>query len=203
MMEKTAKIKLFLLFSAVAVAVVILARVYMSATSPSSVKVTVHKIELMTGASDTNPQVVFSNATGQEIDLTKNIGAFIGQAQIPAGTYKRIRMTVANGIKLSIANAVDNPCGGATIFTDRVFPIADGTNLNSQVQINFATHDDGGGTWRGSQITHLLLGHVTVSENQTTQVKFRFNTADTLFCSSGAVEMRAPWSVWAGTGNPL
>lgn len=205
-MEKTAKIKLFILLSAVAVAVVILARVYMSATSPSSVKVTVHKIELMTGASDTNPQVFFSNAAGLEIDLAKGIiDAVIGQAQIPAGTYKRIRMTVTNGIKLSIANADDNPCGGAA-FTDRVIPIAgDGTDPNSQVQINFASDDDGGGTWRGSQITHLLLGHVTVSEKQTTQVKLRFNTADTLFCSSGAVEMRAPWSVsvWAGTGNPL
>ncbi|MDP2278447.1 MAG: hypothetical protein Q8K51_09515, partial [Nitrospirota bacterium] len=90
MMEKTAKIKLFLLLSAVAVAVVILARVYMSATSPSSVKVTAHNIELMTGASDTNPQVFFSNATGLEIDLAKGIDAVIGQAQIPAGTYKRI-----------------------------------------------------------------------------------------------------------------
>ncbi|MDP2279669.1 MAG: DUF4382 domain-containing protein [Nitrospirota bacterium] len=201
MMEKTAKIKLFILLSAVAVAVVILARVYMSATSPSSIKLTVHKIELMTGASDTNPQVFFSNDTGLEIDLAKGIDAVIGQAQIPAGTYKRIRMTVTNGIKLSIANAVDNPCGGAA-FTDRVILIAgDGTNPNSQVQINFAAYDDSGGTWRGSQITHLLLGHVTVSENQTIQVKLRFNTADTLFCSSGTVEMRAPWSVsvWAGT----
>ncbi|MDO9289770.1 MAG: DUF4382 domain-containing protein [Thermodesulfovibrionales bacterium] len=195
MMEKTAKIKLFLLFSAVAVAVVILAKVYMSATSPSSVKLTVYKIELMTGASDTNPQVFFSNDTGLEIDLAKGIDAVIGQAQIPAGTYKRIRMTVTNGIKLSIAKAGDNPCGGAA-FTDRVIPIAgDGTDPNSQVQINFAAYDDKGGTWRGSQITHLMLGHVTVNENQGTQVKLRFNTADTLFCSSGAVEMRAPWSV--------
>ncbi|MBU1181352.1 MAG: hypothetical protein KKF00_04155, partial [Proteobacteria bacterium] len=135
-MRKIEKIWLFLLIAAVAVAGIFLAKVYLSATSPSSVKVMVHKVELMTGASDTNPQVIFSNATGQEIDLTKDIGAVIGQAQIPVGAYKRIRMTVTNGIKLSIANAVDNPCGGTTIFTDRVFPIAGyGTNLNSQVQI--------------------------------------------------------------------
>jgi hypothetical protein len=204
-MRKIEKIRLFLLIAAAAVAGVFLAKVYLSATSPSSVKVMVYKVELMTGASDTNPQVIFSNATGQEIDLTKNIDAINWQAHIPVNTYKRIRMTVANGIKLSITKADDNPCGSTTIFTDRVFPIADGTNLNSQsqVQINFATYDDSGGTWAGSQITHFLLRPVTISENQTTQVKFRFNTADTLFCSSGAVEMRAPWSVWAGTGNPL
>ena len=60
MMEKTAKIKLFILLLVVGVAVGILAKVYMSATSPSSVKLTVYKLELMTGASDTNPQVFFS-----------------------------------------------------------------------------------------------------------------------------------------------
>ena len=111
-MRKIQKIWLFLLIAAVAVAGgVFLARVYLGATSPSSVKLMVYKVELMTGASDTNPQVVFSNATGLEIDLKKDIDALIGQAQMPAGTYKRIRMTVANGIKLSIANAADNPCG--------------------------------------------------------------------------------------------
>lgn len=199
-MQKTDKIKLFILLSVIAVAVVILAKVYMSATSPSSVKVTVHKVELMTGASDTNPQVVFSSAAGKEIDLTKDMDAVIGQALIPAGVYKRIRMTVKNGYKMSIAKAEDNPCGGAAVFTDRVLPVVEGTDLNSQVQTCFAAYDDNGGTWKGQQITHLLLGHVTVGENLNTQVKFRFNTADTLFCSGGAVEMRAPWSVsvWAG-----
>lgn len=199
MMEKTVKIKLFLLLSAFVAAVVFLSRVYMSATSPSSVKVMIYKIELMTDALDAKPKVVFSNAAGQEIDLTKDSGAVIGQAQIPAGTYKRIRMTVTNGIKLSIANAVDNPCGGAA-FADRVTPIAGvGTNPNSQVQINFATYDDDGGTWASSRVTHFLLKPVTVSENYNTQMKFRVNTTYNLFCLKGTVEMRAPWSVQAET----
>jgi len=197
-MEKTAKIKLFLLIATIAVAVIFLARVYLNATSPSSLKVMVYKVELMTGASDTNPQVIFSNTAGQEIDLAKDINAVIWQAQIPAGTYKRIRMTVANGIKMSIASVGDNPCGG-TIFTDRVFPIADGMNPNSLAQIYFATNDDHGGTWAGSKITHFLLGPVILSGNQTIKVKFSFITANTLFCSGGAVEIRSPWAVWAET----
>ncbi|MBI4823050.1 MAG: DUF4382 domain-containing protein [Nitrospirae bacterium] len=201
-MRKLSKIWLFVLIAAVAVAgVALLAKVYLSATSPSSVKLTVHKVEFMADASDTNPQVVFSNATGKEIDLTKDTDAVIEQAQIQAGTYKRIRMTVTNGIKLSIANAVDNPCGRKSgTFTDSVFSIADGTDLNWQVQINFATYDDRGGTWAGSRITHILLGPVAIRENQTEPLKFNFITANTLFCSGGAVKMRSPWAVWV---NPL
>lgn len=192
------KIKLFLMIAAFAAGVVFLGKVYLSGTSPSSVKVMVYKVELMTGASDTNPQVVFSNAAGRETDLTKDIDAITAQARIPVGTFKRIRMTVTNGVKLSIANAAGNPCGNG-IFTDRVFPIAKGMNSNSQAQIDFATYDDDGGTWAGSRITHFLLKPVTVSENQNTRVKFRFNTTYNLFCLNGTVEMRAPWSVWAET----
>jgi hypothetical protein len=194
--EKTAKIKLFLLLAALAVAAVVLGKVYLNATSPSGVKVIVYKVELMTDASDENPQVVYSNPAGQEIDFTGD--SLTGQAQISAGTYKRIRMTVTNGLKLSIADAGDNPCGGA-IFTDRIFPEAEGIDPNSQVQMIFAAHDDDGGTWTGSRITHFLLGPVTVIENKPIQVKFRFKTANTLFCSGGDVKMRSPWAVWAET----
>jgi len=198
-MEKKDKIRLFLLIAAIAVPAIILGKIYLNATSPSSVKIMVYKVELMTSASDTNPQVLFSNDAGQEIDLVKDTDAIIWQSQISAGTYKRIKMTVKNGIKMSIANQGDNPCGGATTFTDRVFPIADENDLNSQVQISFATHDDKGGTWAGKRITHILLGPVAISENRTPQVKFKFATANTLFCSSGNVEIRSPWAVWAET----
>lgn len=195
-MEKAAKIKFFLLVAAVVLAAVVLEKTYLTASSPSSVRLTVFKAELMTGASDANPQVFFSDASGLEIDLISD--SLIGQAQMPAGTYKRIRMTVANGIKQSIANAADNPCGSGT-FTDRVFPVAGGTDPNSQVQINFATYDDNGGTWAGSRITHILLGPVTIGENRSIKAKFRFKTANTLFCSGGDVEMRSPWAVWTET----
>jgi hypothetical protein len=195
-MEKTDKIKLFLLIAVIAMSVVFLARVYLRATSPSSVKVMVYKVELMTGASDTNPQIIFSDAVGQEIDLAKGNDVALWQARIQSGTYKRIRMTVANGIKMSIARSGDNPCGGDS-FTDRVFPLSAEMDPNSQVQINFAAHDDGGGTWAGPKITHFLLGPVAIGETVLTQVKLNFVTSDTLFCSGGAVAIRSPWAAWA------
>ncbi len=197
-MEKTAKIKLFLLIAAVVIAAVILEKEYLTAKSPSSVKAMVYKVELMADSKDTNPEAVFSDSAGREIDLTNDI--IIGQAEVPAGTYKRIRITAANGIKVSIGTADDNPCGGAAIFTDRVFSIAgDGKDLNSQVQINFATYNDDGGTWTGPRITHIMLGPVTISENRNTRMKFKFTTGNTLFCIKDAVEIRAPWSAWAET----
>jgi len=193
-----AKIKLFVLLAAFAAGGTFLAKVYLDAESPSSVKVTVYKVELMTGRLDTQPLVVFSNTAGKEIDLAKDIVAITAQVRIPAGTYKRIRMTVTNGAKLSIATVAGNPCGNG-IFTDRVFPLAKGMDSNAQAQIDFATYDDDGGTWADSRITHFLLKPVTVSENQNAQVKFRFNTTYNLFCVNGTVEIRAPWSVWAET----
>jgi hypothetical protein len=195
-MEKAAKIKLFLLLAFLAVSAIILGKVYLFAASPSSVKVKVYKVELMTDASDTNPQAIFSSDTGLEIDLTNETDALIGQAEIPTGTYKRIRMTVENGIKQSIADAADNPCGGEA-FTDRVFPVAEGVDPDSKVQIDFAAHDDDGGTWAGSRIIHFLLGPVTVSDNMPVQFELRFKTANTLFCSDGVVDLRSPWATWA------
>ena len=193
-----AKIKLFVLLAAFAAGAVFLAKVYLNAKSPSSVKVTVYKVELMTDRLDTQPLVVFSNAAGREIDLVKETGDFIGQARMAAGVYKRIRLTVKNGTKMSIANAESNPCGGA-LFIDRVFPIVEGTDLNSRVPLYFASDLDGGGAWVGSQITNLMIRPLTVSENRTTPLKFMFVVADTLFCPGGEVQRRAPWSVWPET----
>lgn len=197
-MQKPNRIWLFVLIGAVAVlGVGLLAKVYLSATSPSSVKLFVYKVEFMTDESETKPQVVFTNAIGQKIDLTKGMDVVIRQAKIQPGTYKRIRMTVTNGIKISIANAVDNPCGRSSgTFIDRLFLVNDGMEQNSHVEINFATHDDRGGRWAGSQIIHFLLAPVTVSENHTGLMRFNFITANTLFCSGGDVKIRSPWAVW-------
>lgn len=195
-MEKSAKIKLSLLLAFLAASAIILGRVYLFAGSPSSVKVKVYKVELMTDASDTNPKVIFSNESGLEIDMANEADALVAQAEMPAGMYKRIRLTVANGIKQSIADESDNPCGGEA-FTDRIFPVDKEKAQDSQVQIDFAAHDDDGGTWSGSRITHFLLGPVVVGDNRPVQVKLRFRTANTLFCSGGAVGLRSPWATWA------
>ncbi len=195
---RMSNIKLFVILAAVAVGGIFMGKIYLNAKSPSSVKVTVYKAEFMTGRLDAHPLVVFSDAGGKEIDLAKETGEFVGQAPVTAGVYTRIRLTVKNGFKMSIANAGSNPCGGS-VFTDRVFPLAEGTDLNSQVPVYFATDLDGGGAWVGSQITNLMIRPLTVSQNRTTPLKFVFVIADTLFCPGGEVERRAPWSVWPET----
>ena len=195
MMEKAGKIKLFLLIAAIAVAALILERTYLTAKSPSSVKLTIYKLELMTGATDTNAQTVYSYPAGREIDLTNDI--IIGQAETRPGTYKRIRLTAANGFKVSIRNAADDPCGNGSIFTGRVLTAAgSGTDPNSQVQVNFATYDDGGGTWEDQRVTHILLGPAVIGENRKTPMEFRFTTGNSLFCIKEAVAVRAPWAGW-------
>lgn len=204
MMEKPARIKLFLLIAVIVIAAIILERTYLTAKNPSSVKLIVYKVELMTNASDKNPQTVFSDPAGREIDLTNDI--LVGQAEIHSGTYKRIRLTAANGIRVSIGKADDDPCGRGAIFTDRVVTaVGSGTNPNSHVNVSFATYDDGGGTWTDQQVTHILLGPASISEKRNGRMEFRFTTGNSLFCIKDAVDVRAPWAGWitlpSGTAN--
>lgn len=189
------KLKLFFFLAVFVVAGGYLARVYVDAKSPSSVKVTLYKVELMTDRSDAQPAVLFSAAAGREIDLASEAGDFMAPQGFAAGVYNRIRLTVKNGIRMSIAASEDDPCGRG-LFTDKVFLIAEETDLNSQVPVYFASPEDGGGAWKGSQIMNLLVKPVTISGDRATPVKLRFVVSDTLFCPGGEVARRAPWSVW-------
>jgi hypothetical protein len=202
MMDKSSKIKLFLLIAAIIITAIILERTYLTSKSPSSMKVMIYKIELMTGASDTNPQTVFSDPAGREIDLANDI--IIGQTEVAPGTYKRMRLAVASGVRVSIGKAADDPCGGGSIFTDRVLTLAGfGTDPNLRVQVGFATYDDGGGKWADKKVTHLLLEPAAIGENRNRRIEFKFNTANSLFCIEDKVEMRSPWAGWLirGTAN--
>ncbi len=196
---RTAQIKLFFLIAAFALAAGFLAKVYWSAQSPSSVKVTVYKVEFMADRSDAKPITVFSDPAGKDIDLVSETGDFMGRPRLEAGVYKRIRLTVRNGFSMSIADAESNPCKGAGQFSDRVFPLFEEKDLGSLVPVYFAADVDGGGTWKDSQITNLLIRPVTVSQDGAGEVKLRFIVADTLFCLEGKAERRAPWSVWPET----
>ena len=192
---KKAAIKIILMLLAFVVVAGYLARVYVDAKSPSSVRVTVYKVEFMTDKKDAQPLVVFSSAAGKEIDLVSEPGDFIAPGGASAGVYNRIRLTVKNGITMSVANAENNPCGGAP-FTDQVSLLVEGADPNSQAPIYFASAEDGGGTWQGSQIVNLLVKPLTINRDRTTEVKLRFIADETLFCLSGEVARRAPWSVW-------
>lgn len=193
-----AKIKIFLFLAAFVIGAGYLARVYVHAKSPSSVKVTVYKVEFMTDRSDTQPLVVFSKPAGKVVDLASETGAFIVEARSPADVFNRVRLTVKNGFTMSIANPENNPCGDA-LFTDRAFLIDREKDVNSHVPVYFASAEDGGGAWAGSQITNLLVKPLSVSRDRTTGVKLRFIVDDTLFCPGGEVARRAPWSVWPKT----
>lgn len=192
---KKATIKITLMLLAFIVVAGYLARVYVDAKSPSSVKVTVYKVEFMTDKKDAKPLVVYTSAAGKEIDLVSEPGDFIAPGGGAASDYNRIRLTVKNGIKMSVANAENNPCGGAP-FTDRASLLVEGADPNSQAPIYFASAEDGGGTWQGSQIVNLLVKPLTINRDRKTAVKLRFIADETLFCLSGDVARRAPWSVW-------
>lgn len=203
MMDKSSKIKLFLLIAAIIVTAIILERTYLTSKNPSSVKVKIYKMELMTGASDTNPQTVFSDPAGREIDLNKDV--IVAQNEVPPGTYKRMRLAMASGVKVSIGKAADDPCGGGSIFTDRLLTIAGyGTDPNLRVQVGFATYDDGGGKWVDKKVTNLLMEPAAIGENRSRPIEFKFSTLNSLYCIEDKVEMRAPWAGWAireGTAN--
>lgn len=203
MMDKSSKIKLFLLIAAIIVTAIILERTYLTSKNPSSVKVKIYKMELMTGVSDTNPQTVFSDPAGREIDLNKDV--IIAQSEVPPGTYKRMRLAMASGVKVSIGKAADDPCGGGSIFTDRLLTVAGyGTDPNLRVQVGFATYDDGGGKWVDKKVTNLLLEPAEIGENRNRPVKFKFSTLNSMYCIEDKVEMRAPWAGWLireGTAN--
>ena len=195
-MEKVGKTKLILLIAVIAIVALILERTYLTAKHPSSVKLMIYKVELMTNASDTNPQTVFSDPAGREMDLTNNI--LVGEAIMRPGIYKRLRLTAANGFKVSIGKAGDDPCGGDSIFTDRMLTAAGpGSDPNSRIQVSFATHDDGGATWTDQQVTHILLGSLEVAANQNARrMELKFTTGNSLFCIKNTVDVRAPWAGW-------
>lgn len=203
MMDKSSKIKLFLLIAAIIITAVILERTYLTSKNPSSIKVKIYKMELMTDASDTNPKTVFSDPAGREIDLNKDV--VIAQNEVPPGTYKRMRLAMASGVKVSVGKAADDPCGGGSIFTDRLLIIAGyGTDPDLRVQVGFATYDDGGGKWVDKKVTNLLMEPAEIGENRNRPIEFKFSTLNSLYCIENKVEMRAPWAGWAireGTAN--
>lgn len=194
-MKIAEKTKLILLIAVIALVALILERTYLTAKNPSSVKLMIYKVELMTSASDTNPQTVFSDPAGREMDLTNNI--LVGEAVMRPGTYKRLRLTAANGFKVSIEKAGDDPCGTDSVFTDRIFTAAgSGSDPNSRNQVSFATYDDSGGTWTNQQVTHLLLGPLEIGANQNTRMELKFTTGHSLFCIKNSADVRAPWAGW-------
>jgi len=150
------------------------------AESPSSIKITLLKTELL---SDKNgiPVLVIEDANGIEADLVQNPNSVFGEGNVPQGEYKRIKLTLKNKIVYS----GPNPCGEAPLQDQEVL-IDTSKGEDDAVELYFATADDGGDTgWyaNGSPNNPFFIQNpIKVEADKSTVVKLVFNTANTLQC---------------------
>jgi len=154
------------------------------AEDPSNLVVTIYATDLMTDASGA-PVRIFTSTSGQVSDLVTSPGDIFGQGNVPAGTYKRLRFTMKNEVSFS----GPDPCNSGNSIT-QTFLIDEAQPADAQVELYFATADDGGGTgWTNdgsAQSPFLIQAPVVVEQSTTTIVKIIFNTADTLRCDWNA-----------------
>ncbi len=150
------------------------------AESPISIKITLLKTELLADKT-AEPLVVIEDANGIEADLVNNPNSVFGEGEVPAGEYKRIKLTLKNRIIYS----GPNPCGGNAIQDEKVL-IDSQKSEDEAVELYFATADDGGDTgWvaNGTADHPLFIQNpINVEADLSTVVKLIFNTANTLQC---------------------
>jgi hypothetical protein len=103
-------------------------------------------------------------------------------------------------MKLTLANLVSvagtNPCDDVSAYAG-TFRIDDGLPTDAQVEVFFATAQDGGGSIVHSDgspgAPFLLRSPIVVMEDETTVVRLAFYTSGSLVCSGGIdVELRPP-----------
>ena len=159
---------------------------------PTSFEVGLHRTDLLTGAGDPSPVNVFDGAgVAASVDLVNNPGDVFGEGDVPEGTYNRMKLTLANLVSV----AGTNPCNLAAYAG--TFRIDDGLPPDSQVQVYFATAQDGGDSMilaDGSAGTpFLMMSPIVVEAGETTVVRLAFYTSGSLVCKGGTdVEIRPP-----------
>lgn len=160
------------------------------AENPTSEQFTVYKTELLLNKT-ANPAVIFNNPAGITGDIIQNPEFAFGTGSAPSGTYKRIHFVVKNGFSYS----GPDPCGGSNPVSGQglINPQAD---QNAQVDLYFATADDGGGSgWYNngtSQYPFLMQSPIVIESGKTTTVKLLFNTANTLQCMNDSPVLFPP-----------
>ncbi|RMG60520.1 MAG: hypothetical protein D6713_02890 [Deltaproteobacteria bacterium] len=163
---------------------------HLEAEDPTGLEVTIYSAALMTDSSGM-PVEIFSDSGGILSDLVANPGDVFGQGQVPAGTYRRLKLVMKNQFSYS----GPDPCGSGSPVTQTLL-VDDSLPPDAQVEIYFATADDGGGTgWTNdgsSSSPFLLQSPVVVEANANTVVKMIFNTADTLRCVNNSAELLPP-----------
>lgn len=161
----------------------------LKASDPSGVHVIVYQTDLMTGAGAT-PATVFTDAAGKSVDIVGNPDVF-GKGSVAAGTYKRIKFRVNNIVSFT----GPDPCGSVTAVTTS-FPIDGNAGNTGQVDLYFATADDGGSSgWFANGTLgspFLIQNAIAVQGGATTVVKLIFNTAGTLVCNGTTAELLPP-----------
>ena len=164
------------------------------AESPSSIKISLLKTELLSDKNGT-PVLVIEDPKGIEADLVNvnvnNPNSVFGEGEVPAGEYKRIKLTLKNKIIYS----GPNPCGGEPVQDNEIL-IDSNKGEDEAIELYFATADDGGGTgWyaNGTQENPFFIQNpIKVESDQSTVVKLIFNTANTLQCIGGSPVLIPP-----------
>jgi len=161
------------------------------AYDPSSVKVTVYKSEFFANKLAA-PVVVSNTPLGVEVDLVNNPGEAFGSGSVPAGSYKRIKLSVKNQILFSDSNN----CPSSGDLVDAPMIIDSGASNTATVDLYFATPDDGGqSSWtaNGSADSPFMMQNaIEVVAGATTEVDLRFQTAGKIYCDAGDVARLLP-----------
>lgn len=151
----------------------------LKAENPTQEKFTVFKTDLFLN-SNSDPITIFDNPNGIESDIIQNPESLFGTGTVPSGTYKRIRFIVKNSFRYT----GQNPCGGQSV--SEIGVINPQAAPDAQVDIYFATADDGGGSgWYNNgtaQFPFLMQSPIVVQSGKNTTIKLIFNTANTLQC---------------------
>ena len=160
---------------------------------PTSFDVGLHRTDLLNNGGDLTPVNVFDGAgVAVTVDLVTNPGDVFGEGEVPVGTYNRIMLTLANLVSV----AGTNPCDDISAYAG-TFRIDDGLLPDAQVQVYFATADDGGNSIvysDGSALApFLMMNPIVVEEGETTVVRLAFYTSGSLVCQGGTdVNLRPP-----------
>jgi|GEM_PF-3040071 len=152
------------------------------AENPTSETFTVYKTELLMDQNAT-PVVILDDQNGIQSDIIANPESIFGTGSAPSGTYKRIHFVVKNSFSYSGPDPCGsgNPVSGTGLINPQQGP-------DVQVDLYFATSDDGGGSgWYNNgtaQYPFLMQSPIVIASGKETIVKLIFNTANTLQCNA-------------------
>jgi len=173
---------------------ILLATGVTNTVNPATVNLTLFQTDLFADQNATGA-TIFTNATGTQVDIVNDPNAAFGQGSVPVGVYKRIRFTVQNAVAFSGPDPCDLSVTPPTV--DKTFRIDPGQGDSAQVELYFATSDDGGSgsSFRAngtSDYPFLLQNPIEVKNGVTNVVKLIFDTANTLACDTGSAVLLRP-----------